>query len=497
MNPTNTCLTEDQLRRLASNEMSTPELKDIEDHIDGCERCRDVLKSVDCDANWLEELASALMEVSEGIGSLNVGAAEIDGDTTLRSLLTLLGPTDDPRMLGRIGTYEVVGIIGRGGMGVVFKAFDASLNRFVAIKMLLPHLAVSGAARKRFAREGQAAAAVVDDHVLPIYGVAEWQGVPYLVTQYSRSTTLQRRIEDKGPLELKEILRIGMQTARGLAAAHAQGLVHRDIKPSNILLDTTVERAMLTDFGLARAVDDATLTRSGIIAGTPGYMSPEQTRGDPIDHRSDLFSLGAVLYAMCTGRPPFRAETTFGILHRIREETPRSIRQINSDLPDWVDRIVMKLLAKKPDDRFASAQATATLLEQCLAHVQQPTIVKLPDHIDDTQDLTATAGSPQTRRSRGLGVIVRRVAFGLLIPVAGSVMVYWSITTWDAKTKSPAESKSSLTQGEPPLLWESTQTDLDAMADAVDLLSGESAGDLGLLPEEDPRSQNSMRKEAR
>jgi serine/threonine-protein kinase len=495
VNLTNTCLNDDQLRRLASNEMSTPELKDIEDHIDGCERCRDVLKSVGCDANWLGELASALMEVSEGIDSLNVGAAEIDGDTTLRSLLTLLGPTDDPRMLGRIGTYEVVGIIGRGGMGVVFKAFDASLNRFVAIKMLLPHLAVSGAARKRFAREGQAAAAVVDDHVLPIYGVAEWQGVPYLVTQYSRSTTLQRRIEDQGPLELREILRIGMQTAKGLAAAHAQGLVHRDIKPSNILLDKTVERAMLTDFGLARAVDDATLTRSGIIAGTPGYMSPEQTRGDPIDHRSDLFSLGAVLYAMCTGRPPFRAETTFGILHRIREEAPRSIRQINPDLPGWVDRIVMKLLAKQPDDRFASAQITAILLEQCLAHVQQPTIVKLPDSIDDRQDLTATADSPQTRRSRGLGVHVRRVALSLLIPVAGSVMVYWAITTWDAKTKSPAESKSSLTQDEPPLLWGSTQTELDAMADAVDLLDDESAADLNRRPQGNQQTQDSMQKE--
>ena len=119
---------------------------------------------------------------------------------------------------------------------------------------------------------------MIDDNVMPIYSVAEWQGVPYLVTQYSRGTTLQKRIQDQGPLELKEILRIGMQTARGLAAAHAQGFVHRDVKPSNILLDGTVERALLTDFGLARAVDDASITRTGIIAGTPQYMSPEQAR---------------------------------------------------------------------------------------------------------------------------------------------------------------------------------------------------------------------------
>jgi serine/threonine-protein kinase len=198
--------------------------------------------------------------------------------------------------MGRIGPYEVIGVIGRGGMGVVFKALDPALNRFVAIKMLMPHLAQSGAARKRFAREGQAAAAVIDDHVMPIFSVADWQGIPYLVSPYSRGVTLQKRIQDQGPLELREILRIGMQTARGLAAAHTQGLVHRDVKPSNILLDRTVERAMLTDFGLARAVDDASITRSGIIAGTPQYMSPEQSKGGSVDARSDLFGLGSVLY---------------------------------------------------------------------------------------------------------------------------------------------------------------------------------------------------------
>ena len=194
-------------------------------------------------------------------------------------------------------------------MGTVFKAFDAALDRFVAIKMLPPHLAASGAARHRFAREARAAAAIVDDHVMPIYAVAEWQRIPYLVTQYSRGTTLQKRIQEQGPLELKEILRIGVQTVRGLAAAHAQGLVHRDVKPSNILLDSSVERALLTDFGLARAVDDASVTRTGVISGTPPYMSPEQARGETLDHRTDLFSLGSVLYAACTGHPPFRAES--------------------------------------------------------------------------------------------------------------------------------------------------------------------------------------------
>src|SRR5207302_2968393 len=127
-----------------------------------------------------------------------------------------------------------------------------------------------------------------------------------------------------GPMDLKEVLRIGAQTARGLAAAHAQGLVHRDVKPANILLHNGVERVKITDFGLARAVDDATLTRSGFVAGTPQYMAPEQARGEAIDARTDLFSLGSVLYAMCTGRPPFRGSTTMGVLKRVSDDSPRA-----------------------------------------------------------------------------------------------------------------------------------------------------------------------------
>ena len=139
-------------------------------------------------------------------------------------------------MLGRLGTYEVVGVVGSGGMGVVLKAFDAALNRYVAIKVLAPHLGNSGAARKRFSREAQAAAAVVHDNVMEIYGVADTAGLSYLVMPYVRGPSLQRRLDDDGPLALVEILRIGMQAAAGLAAAHAQGLVHRDVKPANILL---------------------------------------------------------------------------------------------------------------------------------------------------------------------------------------------------------------------------------------------------------------------
>ena len=282
-------------------------------------------------------------------------------------------------MLGRWGIYEVVGVVGTGGMGVVLKALDAALNRYVAIKILAPHLGSSGAARKRFSREAQASAAVVHDNVIEIYGVSEAAGLPYLVMPYVRGPSLQRRLDDEGPLAVVEILRVGMQAAAGLAAAHAQGLVHRDVKPANILLADGIERVKLTDFGLARAADDASLTRTGIIAGTPQYMSPEQARGEPVDQRSDLFSLGSVLYAMCTGRPPFRAETSYGVLRRITDDEPRPIREINPEIPEWLCGIVAKLMAKRPDDRFQSASEVSALLEQCLAHVQQPTAVPLPN----------------------------------------------------------------------------------------------------------------------
>ena len=159
--------------------------------------------------------------------------------------------------------------------------------------------------------------------MVDIHAVAEANGVPYLVMEYVSGRSLQDRLDQNGPLELIQILRIGMQTAAGLAKAHAQGLIHRDIKPANILLENGVPRVKITDFGLARAVDDASLTQSGVVAGTPQYMAPEQARGEPVDHRADLFSLGSVLYAMCTGQPPFRAGNTVAVLRQVAEETPR------------------------------------------------------------------------------------------------------------------------------------------------------------------------------
>jgi WD40 repeat protein len=296
-----------------------------------------------------------------------------DGDA-----LGFLAPPRQAGAVGRLDHYEVLELVGQGGMGMVLRAFDEKLHRIVAIKVLAPQLATSGVARKRFVREARAAAAVSHDHVIDIHAVEDTGTVPYLVMQYIHGISLEAHLQQVGALGVKEILRIGLQMAEGLAAAHKQGLVHRDVKPGNILLENGVQRVKLTDFGLARAVDDASLTGSGYVAGTPMYMAPEQARGEPVDHRSDLFSLGSVLYTMCTGRPPFRAETAMAVLRRVCEDTPRPIREINPDIPDGLAAIVARLHAKDPAQRIQSAAEVATLLGRHLACLQEPSLAPPP-----------------------------------------------------------------------------------------------------------------------
>ncbi|MGA2255233.1 MAG: protein kinase, partial [Thermoguttaceae bacterium] len=381
MNKYRTTCNPQRIQLFLDQKLSDAELSAFESHLSNCDDCRRRLETTVASEDIWSEMQESLRDEQlppDGLQSGDSDSTGEDASSSQTTVLNLLAPTDDDRMLGRWGMYEVVGVVGTGGMGVVLKALDAALNRYVAIKVLAPHLGTSGAARKRFSREAQASAAVVHDNVIEIYGVAEAAGLPYLVMPYVRGPSLQRRIDGQGPLALVEILRVGMQAAAGLAAAHAQGLVHRDVKPANILLADGVERVKLTDFGLARAADDASLTKTGIIAGTPQYMSPEQARGEAVDQRSDLFSLGSVLYAMCTGRPPFRAETSYGVLRRITDEEPRPIREINPEIPEWLCQVVAKLMTKRRDDRFQSAGEVAVLLEQCLAHVQQPTVVPLP-----------------------------------------------------------------------------------------------------------------------
>jgi serine/threonine protein kinase/tetratricopeptide (TPR) repeat protein len=332
--------------------------------------------------------------------------------------LEFLAPSDRPKSLGRLGQYEVLGRIGQGGMGIVLKAHEERLNRIVAVKVLLPALAASPLARRRFLREAQAAAAVCHEHVVTIHAVDEAAGLPYLVMQLVDGVSLQQKLNRDGALSLKEALRIGLQIASGLSAAHAQGLVHRDIKPANILLEDGVARVKITDFGLARAVDDASLTASGTIAGTPNYMSPEQARGEPVDRRSDLFSLGSVLYAMCTGEPPFRATSTVAVLRQVSDEPPRPIQVLNPDVPQWMANIITRLMAKDPAERYQTAAEVAEILASHLAELQQ------------RGQITTTVKSPPVAlRRRTLRVTEVAALLFSASALAIGLMTWWLVRT--------------------------------------------------------------------
>lgn len=388
----NRCTQTQFLSQLVDNRLPPNQQTQLEAHVETCDTCQHTLDSLveqDDTAHRLsrhlrrsEPIAdTVLLNVIDRIRSTMGGMGSMSQSHTIRLddfAVDYLHPAKDPESLGRLGPYEISEVIGSGGMGIVLKGHDAGLNRVVAVKVLAPVLALNSTARKRFLREAQAAAAISHPNVVTIYSVDE-DRLPYLVMEFVDGPSLQQRLDSEGFLQLNQILRIGVQVSAGLAAAHAQGLVHRDIKPGNILLENGMERVRLTDFGLARAADDASVTRDGSVVGTPEYMSPEQARGESVDQASDLFSLGSVLYALATGRPPFRAESSYGVMRKITDETPVPIRELNPEIPQWLCSIINRLMAKEPSNRFPSVAEVHELLEACLSHAQQPTVTALPE----------------------------------------------------------------------------------------------------------------------
>ncbi len=373
---------EPELRRLLDDELPDDESSRIEEHLASCSRCRSEIEHLAAKRSWWNETVDVLSMSTAR--NPNPAATRNDPsshahEASIEWIRPLLDhPGHDEGKLGRLDQYEILEIIGQGGMGVVLRGFDPELNRPVAIKVLSPHLAGVGAARARFMREAQAAATIVHPSIVPIYSVVTSSRLPYIVMPCINGGNLQQRIDREGPLDLAEVLRIGAEVADGLTAAHRQGVIHRDIKPANILIDEGNGRVLISDFGLARALDDATLTISGMIAGTPQYMSPEQARGEMIDARSDLFSLGSLLYALATGRPPFRAESPLAVLRKISDSKPKPIHQINESIPSWFDEMVGKLMTIDSAKRIASADDAAAMLRNACAHVRNPAVHGLP-----------------------------------------------------------------------------------------------------------------------
>ena len=453
---THACQDADRLRRYLAEELDESDEARIEQHLGECARCQRTLEEI---AGAPEDWSEVREHLVDGVPTAPVPSGAED---ELAELAHLCDPTDDPQMMGRIGGYEICGLVGRGTTGLVLKAYEPRLARYVAIKLLSPDFRKSGTARRRFEREARAIAAVSHDHVVPIHAVDEHRGLPFLVMKYVPGVSLEQRIEREGPLEPCEVVRIGLQVARALAAAHAQGVVHRDVKPANVLLEATVERALVTDFGLASVADEASMTRSGTISGTPHFMSPEQARGESVDARSDLFSLGSTLYAACTGRPPFRAENVYGVLQRVSSTRPRPVREINPHVPEWLAAFLEKLMEPGPDARFRSADEIAEILEAELAHMQSPTSASEPPR--DWWPTGAAAGGSPARR-------VRRGLVGLAAGAAAA-LAWWTLQD-STDDPEPETAMAGLafqeTSGEDGVSWRRNRVDTeDGPADVLE-----------------------------
>jgi predicted Ser/Thr protein kinase/predicted esterase len=251
------------------------------------------------------------------------------------------------------GKYKIIEVSGRGGMGIVYKAEDAKLKRSVALKFLPPELIQDEEAKERFVLEAQAAAALSHPNICTIHEIDEEEDKSFIAMEYVEGQTLRAKIE-KGPLELEETLNISIQVAEGLEEAHKKGIIHRDVKSANIMV-TDKGQAKIMDFGLAKVKGGTLLTREGITLGTVGYMSPEQAKGKEVDHRSDIWSLGVVLYEMLCGQLPFKGDREASILYSVVHEEPKPIKEIKRNLPPELQQIINRALKKKPESRYSSA----------------------------------------------------------------------------------------------------------------------------------------------
>lgn len=516
MTATSACPEIAAIERLVEGSAGADEQQQLLEHVERCSACQQRLERFATEGTTLHELARRMAAVSfdstaaspplaEAIRQLKEDARPAKAEPAARGGELpdgFFAPADRPGQLGRLGDYEVQEEVGRGAMGIVFRALDVRLHRVVAIKVMSPQLASYPQARQRFVREGHSAAAVCHENVVAIYAVGEAAGLPYLVMQYVAGKTLEQRLAQSGSLGTAEVLRIGMQAAAGLAAAHAQGLVHRDIKPANLLLENGVERVKLTDFGLARAVDDASLTQSGVIPGTPQFMAPEQARGEQLDARADLFSLGSVLYMLCTGAAPFRGSSTLAVLRGICEAEPREVRELNPDVPPWLAAIIAKLMAKEPAARYASASEVSELLGRCLAHWQQPSSAALPAELGELVDAQRRSAAEERSSPRGGAELRRRIVIAAAALVVFALLVAAASWMLPPRASSLAE-KSSAGRADAPARPADEQVRTEevpaADATAVDATAADAtAADPPALDEEASQQQqvDRARKEA-
>ncbi len=462
----------ERLARFLAGSVSAEETQKIERHLNVCRDCQQHIERSAANAESWNKASEFLNtktdapDVTRAIGMLMTGPASqfstrlIEQSTThqatLEYLRCWLREEEGSQCIGRLAQYEVTDLVGRGGMGLVLKARDTSLDRTVAIKTLAPHLVDHHKARADFFREATLAASLRHPHLIEIYSVDTWDGIPYLVMPFF-SGALHSHCADR-TLSLMEILSVTRQIAEGLAAIHARDLVHRDIKPSNVLLEDDMDSVVISDFGLARAADGQAVTMTGMLAGTPAFMSPEQARGEKIDGRSDIFSLGSLMYWLAAGRTPFEAENSYGTIRGIVEQPHNPVLNCRPDLPSWFDQLLNRMLIKDRDSRRDTAAEIADRLAQCLGHCQNPSQTPLPSVL---------------RQSRWKRPGTIAAAIG---GMAGTILLAFAVSTSSSSTPfTPAttvgQEDAPAVVGETEVPYAETRT---GPLDALDLLNLES-----------------------
>src|SRR5512135_3367394 len=266
----------------------------------------------------------------------------------------------------RIGRYEIESLAGEGATAMVYRARDPEIGRTVAIKVLKKEAAVDQDYLNRFQREAQSAGTISHPHIVTIYDVGKVDDAPYITMEYLDERSLKELLASGAKLSLRDVLRIGIQLAGALDYAHQRGVIHRDVKPANILLLKNGETVKLTDFGIARVQGGEALqqTEVGMVMGTPQYMSPEQVAGNVVDGRSDMFSLGAILYELLTGTKAFDSDNVARLMMQIMEANPTPISELAPEIPVGMQRIVRKLLNKRPEQRYAKGAQLVEALER-------------------------------------------------------------------------------------------------------------------------------------